>query len=57
MGSRAGEENVPHHYSTENEIGELLSSYSKYRIDANEYKLQYNNDIIASRFYDVIAVK
>ncbi len=57
VGSRAGEENVPHHYTTENEIGELLSSYRKYSLNANEYELQYNNDIINSRFYDVIAIK
>lgn len=57
VGSRAGEENVPHHYSTENEIDELLSLYSEYRIDANEYELQYNNNITYSRLYDIIAVK
>lgn len=57
VGSRSGEENVPHHYATENEVGELLSSFSKYKIDANEYEVQYNNDIINSRLYDVIAIK
>ncbi len=57
VGSRSGEENVPHHYATENEVRELLSLFSKYKIDANEYEVQYNNDIINSRLYDVIAIK
>ncbi len=57
VGSRSGEENVPHHYVTENEVRELLSLFSKYKIDANEYEVQYNNDIINSRLYDVIAIK
>lgn len=57
VGSRSGEENVPHHYATENEVRELLSSFIKYKIDANEYEVQYNNDIINSRLYDVIAIK
>lgn len=57
VGSRPGEEDVPHHYATQKEIADLLRSYSGYHVEAIEYELQYGSGILDTRLYDVFAIK
>lgn len=57
VGSREGEENVPHHYTTVKELKDFLKNFSNYVIKATENILNYNNQISISRFFEVIATK
>lgn len=58
IGSRKGEENIPHHYSDISELDKLLRMFSEIKIFKNEYHITIDLDnIIKSRMLDVLAYK
>ena len=57
IGSREGEEEVPHHYTTHKELNCLLNEFGKCTVKQNEYFMSYNNTVVSSRVFDVFTVK
>ncbi|MFL0253166.1 class I SAM-dependent methyltransferase [Clostridium neuense] len=58
IGSRTGEENIPHHYADENELKALLNNFSFANINKSIYSFyDSKNNQYSSRVFDVIAVK
>ena len=57
LGGREGEEDIPHHYSTKNELEELLSDYLKVAINENEFSYEYDYENYNCTLFEVIAVK
>ncbi|GMG97472.1 class I SAM-dependent methyltransferase [Tepidimicrobium xylanilyticum] len=56
VGSREGEEDVPHHYTDIEELNKLLKDFSEMKIQKNQYHIVIDseNEII-SRVFDVLA--
>lgn len=56
VGSREGEEDVPHHYTDIKELNKLLKGFSEIKIQKNQYHIVIDseNEII-SRVFDVLA--
>lgn len=58
VGSRSSEENIPHHYTDENELKALLNNFSFANINKSIYIFyDYKNNEYKSRVFDVLAVK
>lgn len=58
VGSRTGEENIPHHYTDESELKALLNKFSFANINKSIYSFyDSKNNQYSSRVFDVIAVK
>lgn len=58
IGSRTGEENIPHHYTDESELKALLNKFSFANINKSIYSFyDSKNNQYSSRVFDVIAIK
>ena len=58
IGSREGEEYIPHHYTDIVELNELLDSFSEIKIKRNEYRIIIDSEReIKSRVFDVLTYK
>lgn len=58
VGSREGEEDIPHYYTDINELKELFKNFKEVKILKNEYHFSIDSkNIIKSRMLDVIAYK
>lgn len=58
VGSREGEEDIPHYYTDINELKELFKKFKEVKILKNEYHFSIDSkNIIKSRMLDVIAYK
>lgn len=58
IGSREGEEDVPHHYTDVNKLKKLFKNFRDIRIFKNEYNLVIDSkNKIKSRMLDVLAYK
>ena len=58
VGSREGEEDIPHHYTDIEELERLLEGFSKVNIQQNEYNIIINSENeIVSRVFDVLTFK
>lgn len=58
IGSREGEETVPHHYSDENEIKLLIDKFSKATVLKSIYSFKASDGIeYESKVFDVAAIK
>ena len=57
IGSREGEEDIPHHYTDDGELKVLLEYFTIVEMLKNEYQIMYNNDKIISKVFDVLAIK
>lgn len=57
VGSREGEEDIPHHYIEQRELKILLENYTIEEMQNNEYQIIYNDDKIISKVFDVLATK
>lgn len=58
IGSRTGEENIPHHYTDENELEALLNNFSFATINKSIYIFyDSKNNKYTSKVFDVLAVK
>lgn len=58
IGSRSGEENIPHHYTDENELKLLLNSFSRATINKSTYSFHdsKNNEYL-SKVFDILTIK
>lgn len=58
IGSRSGEENIPHHYTDENELKLLLNNFSCATINKSIYSFHdsKNNEYL-SKVFDVLTIK
>lgn len=58
IGSREGEENIPHHYTDLEELNRLFEEFTEIKIQKNEYHIAIDsgNEII-SRVFDFLAYK
>jgi ubiquinone/menaquinone biosynthesis C-methylase UbiE len=56
IGSRAGEENIPHHYSAKAEINELYSRFSEVKVTDVEYILSVGSGIHKIKGFRVEAI-
>lgn len=57
VGSREGEEDVPHHYATEEELIKFLKEFCRYRIERIETHLAYQGQILTDRSFSVTVQK
>lgn len=58
IGSREGEEAIPHHYTNEEEIKELFSRFNEFKIDSSEYIFGLGKDKeFISKVFDIEAIK
>ncbi|MBC8587318.1 class I SAM-dependent methyltransferase [Acidilutibacter cellobiosedens] len=58
VGSREGEENIPHHYTDVIELNELFNNFRKIKIQKNEYHIIIDSERkIKSRVFDVLTYK
>lgn len=58
IGSREGEEDIPHHYSDSNKLKELFKDFKDIEIFKNEYHIVIDSkNKIKSRMLDVLAYK
>lgn len=58
IGSREGEENIPHHYTDADELKELFKNFMGLEINKNEYEIIINSDnSIKSRVFDGLVYK
>lgn len=58
VGSREGEEGIPHHYTDIEELKELLEMFYKVNISKNEYVIDMpNGKEYRSKVFDIIAFK
>ncbi|QAA32446.1 class I SAM-dependent methyltransferase [Clostridium manihotivorum] len=58
IGSRQGEEDVPHHYTSERELKSLLDLFSNIKVDKSIYKLtDLSGNIYDSKAFEVVAIK
>ena len=58
VGSREGEENIPHHYTDVIELNELFNSFREIKIQKNEYHIIIDSERkIKSRVFDVLTYK
>ncbi|MCR2045303.1 class I SAM-dependent methyltransferase [Anaerosalibacter massiliensis] len=58
IGSREGEEAIPHHYTNEEEIKELFSRFNELKIDSSEYIFDSGKDKeFISKVFDIEAIK
>ncbi len=57
LGGREGEEDLPHHYSTREEVEELLKDFSQMEIRESEFSYEYNSESYRSVLFEVVAVK
>ncbi len=57
VGSREGEETIPHHYTNEPELKSLLGSFSKVNAYRSVYRLAWNGKTCTTKCFDVIALK
>ncbi|WP_331000776.1 class I SAM-dependent methyltransferase [Clostridium guangxiense] len=58
VGSRIGEENIPHHYTDENELEALLNKFSFANINKSIYSFyDSKNNEYTSKVFDILAVK
>ncbi|NLY67933.1 MAG: class I SAM-dependent methyltransferase [Tissierellia bacterium] len=58
VGSREGEEDIPHHYTDIEELKRLLEGFSKVNIQQNGYHIIINSENeIVSRVFDVLTFK
>lgn len=58
IGSREGEEDIPHHYTDINKLKERFKDFRDIKIFKNEYHIVIDSkNMIKSRMLDVIAYK
>lgn len=58
IGSREGEENIPHHYTDEKELKLLLNGFSSVEISKSIYSFSYlKGNRYTSKDFDIIAMK
>jgi len=58
VGSREGEDNIPHHYTDVIELNELFNSFREIKIQKNEYHIIIDSERkIKSRVFDVLTYK
>ena len=58
VGSREGEEDIPHHYTDIEELKRLLKGFPKVNIQQNGYHIIINSENeIVSRVFDVLTFK
>lgn len=58
VGSRSGEEDIPHHYTNKNELKALLNNFSFANINKSIYSFcDSKNNQYTSNVFDIIAVK
>lgn len=57
IGSRDGEEDIPHHYANEGEIEILTKKFSDMQMSKSIYHCKFENKQFTSKTFDVIAVK
>lgn len=58
VGSREGEENIPHHYTDEKELELLLKAFSSVEINKSIYSFSYSEENrYTSKNFDIIAMK
>ncbi len=57
LGGREGEEDVPHHYSTREEVEKILADYSRADISESEFSYEYNKEKFSCVLFEVVAVK
>lgn len=58
IGSREGEEGIPHHYTDINEIKKLLEEFCEVNIYNNEYIIDgLDGKKYSSKVFDIIAFK
>ena len=58
VGSREGEENIPHHYTDVIELNELFYNFREIKIQKNEYHIIIDSERkIKSRVFDVLTYK
>lgn len=58
VGSREGEENIPHYYTDIDELKELLKRFRKIEVFKNEYHFSIDStNTITSRMLDVVGYK
>lgn len=58
IGSREGEENIPHHYTDIEEFNRLFEKFTEIKVHENEYHIAIDSkDEIISRVFDVLAYK
>lgn len=58
IGSRSGEENVPHHYTDDTELKALLNNFSFANINKSIYSFHDSkNNNYTSKVFDILAVK
>ena len=58
IGSREGEENIPHHYTNVEELNRLFENFSQIKIQKNKYHIALDSENkIRSKVFDVLAYK
>lgn len=58
IGGRDGEENIPHHYTNEEEMRELFSRFSEVVVNKSEYIFDLGKDKeFVSKVFDIKAIK
>lgn len=58
VGSREGEESIPHHYTDEKELKLLLNAFSSVEINKSIYSFSYlKGNIYTSKDFDIVAIK
>jgi ubiquinone/menaquinone biosynthesis C-methylase UbiE len=58
IGSREGEENIPHHYTDIEELNRLFENFTEIKIQKNEYHIALDSENeIRSKVFDVLAYK
>ncbi|NMA00251.1 MAG: class I SAM-dependent methyltransferase [Clostridiaceae bacterium] len=57
VGGREGEEGVPHHYFTKEEVEEILTDYSKVDISEKKFSYDFNHKQYTCILFEVVATK